>query len=97
MMQWWVVAVSRRSHAVPSGCVDVLDRGDILRSGDTGDATRLRRFPPFFPFSLFSLGSGAWWTATRWRRGDGRTLGLWAWLYSPRCPSSIYGGRADDW
>ena len=47
--------------------VDMLDRGDVLRSDDSGDVTRLRRSPFFFLFSLFSLGSGAQWTATKWR------------------------------
>ena len=55
--------------------VDMLDRGDVLRSGDTGDAAWLWRSPFFFLFSLFSLGSVVLWTATKWRRGDERAQG----------------------
>ena len=68
-VQWRVVAVLSRCCAVPSSSVDVLDRGDVLRSGDTGDVTWLRHSPFFFLFSLCSLGSGAQWTATKWRQG----------------------------
>jgi len=75
-VQWRVVAVLSRCCAVPSSSVDVLDRGDILRSGDTGDVARLWRSPFFFLFSLFSLGSGVQWTATQWRWGDERAQGL---------------------
>ena len=64
-VQWRVVAVLSRCCAVPSSSVDVLDRGDILRSGDTSDVAWLRRSPFFFLFSLFSLSSGALWTATK--------------------------------
>ena len=39
-MQRRVVAVSRRGRAVPSSNVDVVDRGDVLRSGDTGNVGR---------------------------------------------------------
>ena len=75
-VQWRVMAVLSRCCVVPSSSVDVLDRGDVLRSGDTGDVARLRHSPFFFLFSLCSLGLGAQWTATRWQWGDGRTLGL---------------------
>jgi len=54
----------------------VLDRGDVLRTGDTGDVARLRHSLFFFLFSLCSLGSGAQWTATKWRRGVERAQGL---------------------
>ena len=40
-VQWWVVVVSRRSRAVPSS-VDMVDRGVVLRCGDSGDVERLR-------------------------------------------------------
>jgi len=39
-MQWRVMAMSRRGHAVPSSSVDVVDRGDVLRSGDTSNVGR---------------------------------------------------------
>ena len=42
VMQWWVVAVSRRSRAVPSSA-DVVDHGVVLRCGDTGDVGWLWR------------------------------------------------------
>ena len=61
---------------MPSNSVDVLDRGDVLRSGDTGDVARLRRSPFFFLFSLFSLGSGVLWMAIRWRLGIGERSGI---------------------
>ena len=50
-VQWRVVAVLSQCCAVPSSNVDVLDRGDVLRSGDTGDVAWLRRFPllPLLP------------------------------------------------
>ena len=54
----------------------MLDRGVVLRSGDTSDVVRLRRSPFFFIFPLFSLGSGVLWTATKWWRGDERTQEL---------------------
>ena len=75
-MQWWIVAVLSRCCAVPSSSIDVLDRGDVLRSGDIGDVAWLWRSPFFFLYSLFSLGSTAQWTATKWRRGDERAQGL---------------------
>ena len=59
VVQWRVVAVLSRCCAVPSSSVDVLDRGDVLRSSDTGDVAWLRHSPFFFLFSLYSLGSGA--------------------------------------
>ena len=40
-VQWWVMAVSRRCRAVLSSSVDVVDWGDVLRCGDTGDIGRL--------------------------------------------------------
>ena len=48
----------------------MLDRGVVLRSGDTGDVVRLRRAPFFFLFPLFSLGLGVLWMTTKWQRGD---------------------------
>ena len=74
-VQWRVVAVLSRCCAVPSSSIDVLDRGDVLRSGDTGEVTWLRRSPFFFLSSLFSLSSGAQWTATKWQRGNERAQG----------------------
>ena len=44
---------------------DVLDRGVVSCSDDTGGVARLRHSPFFFLFSLCSLGSGAQWTATK--------------------------------
>ena len=58
-VQWRVMAVLSRCCAVPRSSVDVLDRGDVLRSGDTSDVARRWHSPFFFLFSLYSLGLGA--------------------------------------
>ena len=75
VVQWRVVAVSRRSRAVPSS-VDVVDQGVVLCCGNSGDVGRSFFF--LYPLSLLalSLGSGEWWMATRWRRGTGERLGI---------------------
>ena len=39
-MQRRVVAMSIQGRAVPSSNVDVVDRGDVLRSDDTGNVGR---------------------------------------------------------
>jgi len=49
VVQWRVMAVLSRCCAVPSSSIDVLDRGDVLRSGDTGDVARLRYSPLLLP------------------------------------------------
>ena len=54
VVQWWVMAVSRRGRAVPSSSVDVVDGGDVLRSGDTDDVERSFFF--LYPLSLSWLG-----------------------------------------
>ena len=51
-VQWRVVAVSRRDRAVPSSSIDVVDRGDVLRSGDTCDVGRSFFF--LYPLSLLA-------------------------------------------
>ena len=51
-MQRRVMAVSRRGRAVPSSNIDMVDRGDVLRSGDTGDVGR--SFFSLYPSSLLA-------------------------------------------
>ena len=79
---WWCSGglrpCSSGSSAVPTPDRDE-DDGVALGSGDFGKLFPLAAAlasPPFFLFSLFSLGSGVLWTATRWRRGTGERSGI---------------------
>ena len=73
-VQWRVMAVSRRCCAVPSSSVDVVDRGVVLRCGDTGDIGRLRRsFFFLYPLSLSWLGCAV--DGHQVAAGHGNTLG----------------------
>ena len=66
-MQRRVVAVSRRGHAVPSSNVDVVDRGDVLRSGDTGNVGRSFFF--LYPSPLLA------WVHSGWSQSGGGAMG----------------------
>jgi len=60
-VQWWVVAMSRQCCAVLSSNIDVVDRGNVLRCGDTGDVWRLRRsFFFLYPLSLLARVCRGW-------------------------------------
>ena len=61
VVQWRVMAVLRQCCAVLSSSVDVVDRGIVLRCGDTGDIWRLRRsFFFLYPLSLLARVCRGW-------------------------------------
>ena len=57
-MQRRVVAVSRRGRAMSSSNVDVVDLGDVLRSGDTDNVRRSFFF--LYPSSLLAQVHSGW-------------------------------------
>ena len=80
---WWCSGglrpCSSRRSAVPTPDHDE-DDGVAFGSGDFGKLFPLAAAsafpPPFFLFSLFSLGLGVLWMATRWQRGIGERSGI---------------------
>jgi len=84
-VQWRVMAVSRRCRAVLSSRVDVVDRGDVLRCGDTGDVGRLRRsFFFLYPLSLLARVCRGWPPGGDGARDRARATGARAFIAEAR-------------
>ena len=85
---------SSRSSVVPTPDRDE-DDGIALGSGNFGKLFPLAAAsvsPPFFLFSLFSLGLGVLWMATRWRRGTGELSGIRGRGFITELHAPIVGG-----
>ena len=81
--RWRVAAVQLRkpcSAALPASVMKTTASSSAPTTSSPAAASAL---PPLLPLSPSSLGSGAQWMATKWRRVMGRTLGQpRPWLYS---------------
>jgi len=84
-VQWRVMAVSRRCRAVLSSSVDVVDRGDVLRCGDTDDVWRLwRSFFFLYPLYLLARVCRGWPPGGGGARDRARATGVGAFIAEPR-------------